>query len=58
MGRRLFTDFHRDEQGFHALQAILVMAIGAVVIVAIKNKWPVIKKGFNAKIETAIASDT
>jgi Flp pilus assembly pilin Flp len=48
---------HRDEQGIEALQAVLVMAIAAVILAVVKAKWPDIKEFFNSGVDEAVAFD-
>jgi len=55
MFRNVIVRLHRDEQGIEAIQAVLVMAIGAIVVTAIKAKWPTIKKFFNSTVDTLVS---
>src|SRR5689334_19468178 len=51
MIRKAIARLHRDEQGIEALQAVLVMAIAAVVLAVVKAKWPSIKNFFNSGVD-------
>ena len=51
MIRKAFARLHRDEQGIEALQAVLVMAIAAVILAVVKAKWPAIKTLFNTNVD-------
>ena len=57
MIRKAIARLHRDEQGIEALQAVLVMAIAAVVLAVVKAKWPAIKGFFNTGVDGAVAFD-
>jgi len=57
MFRATFGRLHNDEQGMEALQAVLVMAIAAVILTFIKSKWPQIKGFFNNKVAEMVAFD-
>ena len=57
MIRKAIARLHRDEQGIEALQAVLVMAIAAVILAVVKAKWPDIKEFFNNGVDEAVAFD-
>jgi Flp pilus assembly pilin Flp len=57
MIRKAIARLHRDEQGIEALQAVLVMAIAAVVLAVVKSKWPSIKQFFTTGVDGAVAFD-
>ena len=57
MIRKTIARLHRDEQGIEALQAVLVMAIAAVILAVVKAKWPAIKTFFNKGADDAVAFD-
>jgi Flp pilus assembly pilin Flp len=57
MIRKALARLHRDEQGIEALQAVLVMAIAAVILAVVKAKWPDIKEFFNSGVDEAVAFD-
>lgn len=45
--------FHRDEDGMEAIQVVLILAIAAVALLVIKNKWDTIKSFFNDNVDDA-----
>jgi Flp pilus assembly pilin Flp len=57
MIRKAIARLHRDEQGIEALQAVLVMAIAAVILAVVKAKWPSIKTFFNGGVDGAVTFD-
>ena len=57
MIRKAIARLHRDEQGIEALQAVLVMAIAAVILAVVKAKWPAIKGFFNTGVDGAVSFD-
>ncbi len=46
-----FYLFSRDERGLEALQVVMVLAISAVCLVAIKVWWDVLSRYFNSLFE-------
>jgi Flp pilus assembly pilin Flp len=57
MFRKTLARLHKDEQGIEALQAVLIMAIAAVVLAIVKLKWPAIKEFFNKGVDEATTFD-
>ena len=57
MIRKAIARVHNDEQGIEALQAVLVMAIAAVILAVVKAKWPAIKAFFNSGVDGAVSFD-
>jgi hypothetical protein len=57
MIRKAIAKVHNDEQGIEALQAVLVMAIAAVILAVVKVKWPSIKAFFNKGVDGAVTFD-
>ena len=51
MIRKAFARLHRDEQGIEALQAVLVMAVAAVVLALVRQQWPTMKNYFIQKTQ-------
>jgi len=49
MIRKVFAKLHRDELGIEALQAVMVMAVAAVVLALVKTQWPTVKNYFVTK---------
>ena len=50
MVRKALARIHRDEQGIEALQAVMVMAVAAVVLALVKTQWPSVKNYFTTKV--------
>src|SRR5215203_1894312 len=50
MIRNTLARIHRDEQGIEALQAVMVMAVAAVVLALVKTQWPSVKTYFTTKV--------
>ena len=46
MIRKAFAKLHRNEEGIEALQAVLVMAVAAVVLALVRQQWPTMKQYF------------
>jgi Flp pilus assembly pilin Flp len=42
--------FHEDEDGMEAVQVIMIVAIAAVVLAALKMAWPSIKQWFSGAV--------
>jgi hypothetical protein len=57
MFRKSLARLHKDEQGIEALQAVLIMAIAAVILAVVKLKWPAIKAFFNKGADDAVTFD-
>jgi len=51
MIRKALARLHRDEQGIEALQAVLVMAVAAVVLALVRQQWPTAKNYFIQKTQ-------
>jgi len=51
MIRKALARLHRDEQGIEALQAVLVMAVAAVVLALVRQQWPTMKNYFIQKTQ-------
>jgi hypothetical protein len=58
MIRKAVAKLHRDEQGIEALQAVLVMAVAAVILALVKNQWPSMKQYFIDKVNAIITFAT
>lgn len=43
--------FHNDEDGLEALQIVMIIAIAALVLIAIKNKWPEVRDWMNEQVD-------
>ena len=46
--------FHKDEEGMEALQVVMIIAIGAVILLAIIKLWPSIKSWFTSEVNEVI----
>lgn len=46
--------FHDDEDGIEAIQVVMILAIAAVALLVIKNKWEAIKSFFGDNTDKAI----
>lgn len=49
--------FHRNEAGLEALQVVMILAVAAVCLVAVKAKWPAIKEYFNNNVDDVTTFD-
>lgn len=47
--RRTLRTLHEDEEGMEALQVVMIIAIGAVILLAIIKLWPTIKSWFTSE---------
>jgi Flp pilus assembly pilin Flp len=45
--------FHSDERGLEAIQVVMILAVAAVALIVVKNKWDAIKKFFNDNTDQA-----
>lgn len=45
--------FHEDEAGIEAIQVVMILAIAAVALILIKNKWKDISNFFNKNVDDA-----
>ena len=45
--------FHNDEEGLETLQVVMILAVAAVALIVVKNKWTTIKNWFNTETEGA-----
>ena len=41
-----FNKFHNDEAGLEALQVVMILAVAAVALIAVKGQWETIKTWF------------
>lgn len=46
--------FHNEEDGIESIQVVMILAIAAVALLVIKNKWEDIKSFFNDNTDQAI----
>ncbi len=46
--------FHRDEAGLEALQVVMILAVAAIALIAVKNQWGKISAWFEKVMEEAI----
>lgn len=46
--------FHGEEDGIEAIQVVMILAIAAVALLVIKNKWETIKSFFGDNTDKAI----
>ena len=46
-----FKKFHNDEAGLEALQIVMIIAIAALVLIAIRNKWPEVRDWMNDQVD-------
>ena len=49
--KNTFKKFHNDEAGLEALQIVMIIAIAALVLIAIKNKWPEVRDWMNEQVD-------
>ncbi len=47
--RKVFVAFHRSEFGMEAIQAVMILGFGAVVVLAIWNVWTSLPLTVNGK---------
>jgi hypothetical protein len=52
--RRSIRKFHEDEAGMEALQVVMIIAIGAVILLAIVKLWPTVKSWFSEQTSEVI----
>jgi hypothetical protein len=45
-GLRSLREFHRNEKGLEALQVVMIIAIAAVCLIAVKYNWDKIRDWF------------
>jgi len=45
--------FHREEDGVEAIQAVLILAVGAIAMIVVKAKWNDIKGFFDKNVDDA-----
>ncbi|MDC0936659.1 hypothetical protein OAS39_10260 [Pirellulales bacterium] len=43
--------FHNDERGFESLQTVMIMAVAAVALLAVKEQWGNIKEFFDTQMK-------
>lgn len=53
LGRQI-RDFHSNEDGIEAIQVVMILAIAAVALLVVKNKWEDVKSFFNDNTDQAI----
>ena len=39
--------FHNDEAGLEALQVVMILAVAAVALIAVKTQWSTVKTWYN-----------
>lgn len=44
--RNLLRQFHDDEAGLEALQVVMILAVAAVALIAVKTQWTTISQWF------------
>ena len=49
--------FHQNEKGLEALQVVMIIAIAAVCLIAVKYKWDEIRDWFDDMIGDGTGSD-
>ena len=49
--KQKLSKFHRDEAGLEALQVVMIIAIAALILIAIRNKWPEIRDWMNEQLD-------
>jgi len=55
--RQAIKSFHRDEAGMEAIQTVMIVAIGAIVLFFVKTvAWPAIKSWFQEQITNITGS--
>jgi hypothetical protein len=42
---------HKDEEGIETLQAVMIIAVAAVILALVKSKWPDVKTWFNKALQ-------
>ena len=50
MNSRLTTaarSFHEDEAGLEALQVVMILAVAAVALIAVKTQWSTVKTWYD-----------
>lgn len=45
--------FHNDEAGLEALQVVMILAIAAVALIAVKTQWTTIKGWYDSVMGNA-----
>lgn len=43
--------FHKNEAGMEALQVVMIIAIAAIVLLAVKSQWTSVKEWFDGLVE-------
>jgi Flp pilus assembly pilin Flp len=56
--KRSLRNFHENEAGLEALQVVMIVAVAAVCLIAIKAKWPDIKEFFNNGADEVVGFDS
>ena len=46
-------NFHNDEDGVEAIQAVVILAIGGIALITVKDKWKDIKTFFDNNVKDA-----
>jgi Flp pilus assembly pilin Flp len=41
--KNAFRSFHDDEAGLEALQVVMILAVAAVALIAVKTQWSTVK---------------
>lgn len=45
--------FHNEEDGVEAIQAVVILAVGAIAMIVVKTKWNDIKGFFDKNVDEA-----
>lgn len=45
--------FHNEEDGVEAIQAVVILAVGAIAMIVVKTKWNDIKGFFDKNIDAS-----
>ena len=44
--------FHEDEEGLEALQVVMIIAIAAMILIAVKTMWTPVQTWFEEKVNS------
>jgi hypothetical protein len=53
---RTVREFHNDEAGLEALQVVMILAVAAVALIAVKTQWNNISQWFKSVMEQGTGS--
>lgn len=56
--RNVAVKFHNDEDGMEALQVVIIIAIAAVILAAVKLMWPNVFSFFQTSVQDIIGFKT